>query len=60
MRFDVSNFEGLRNACEVFRGSDRDEPLILIFQTPGRVLHRFIVTDFGIEKQDCTQSGGEL
>lgn len=60
MTFYVSNFEALRNAAKCFEDSAQDEPLILIFQTPGGILHRFIITNFGIEKQDCDGRGERL
>jgi hypothetical protein len=57
MTFGVSNFKALRNAVEVYDESDQDEPLIIIFHTPGNVYHRFIVAEHGVMKQDCTASG---
>jgi hypothetical protein len=60
VRFDVSNFESLRNACSVYHGAHTRDPLILVFQTPGGVLHRFIVNEYGIEKQMCTNTGAAV
>jgi len=57
MRFDVSNFTALRNACTVFDGSEKKESMILILHTPGGIPYRFIINEFGIEKQQCTKTG---
>jgi hypothetical protein len=37
-----------------------DEALVLCFQTPGREVHRFIITNEGIVKQDCDRTGANL
>ena len=60
MRFDVSNFTALRNAVEVFEDSDKREALILVLRTPGNIPYRFIISEFGIEKQECGKSGEAL
>jgi len=57
----VDNFQRLRDAIESYaKRTERDVPLILILQTPGGINYRFIITQFGIEKQDCHKTGSEL
>jgi hypothetical protein len=57
MRFDISNFEALRNAVTVFAQGDREEALVLVLRTPGGIPYRFIVNEHGIEKQQCGSTG---
>ena len=58
MRFDTSNFKGLAIAVKAYEQADGSEPLILIMQTRGGILHRFIIAERSIEKEDCDATGG--
>ena len=60
MRFDCSNYEALQNAVHVYGETDKEEALVLVFRTPGNIPHRFIVSQFGIEKQLCGKTGEAL
>jgi hypothetical protein len=57
MTFDISNVEGLIDAAQFYKDSDRALALVLVMRTPGGIVHRFIFGAHGIEKQDCDQAG---
>ena len=55
MRFDVRNWDDLKQAVAELDATD--EPKVIVFDTPGGVFHRFIISEHGVEKMDCDASG---
>jgi hypothetical protein len=60
MRFDVKTWGELDRAAQEYREAEAATPLILVFHTPGDIAHRFIINNFGIEKQSCDKKGNPL
>lgn len=55
MRFDVGNWKDLKQA--VTEMDKTSEPKVIVFATPGGIFHRFVISEHGVEKQDCDKTG---
>jgi hypothetical protein len=55
MRFDVVNWEDLKLAVSEL--DKTEEPKVIVFNTPGGIFHRFVINQFGVEKEECDASG---
>lgn len=58
MRFDVRNWDDLKVA--VTEMEKTDEPKVIVFNTPGGIFYRFIISNFGVEKEECDAMGRSL